>query len=93
MDRASYPDSRGPGFEPWLFHLKKISLLYLEPSGSSELDVWSLSCILGDTRFRQKSRFAKSNNVLLAWPDMTFLSLSVHYFNNRMEKVGYHAMK
>ena len=41
----------------------------------------------------KKSRFAKSNNVLLAWPDMTFLSLSVHYFNNRMEKVGYHAMK
>ena len=24
---------------------------------------------------------------------LTFLSLSVHYSNNRMEKVGYHAMK
>ena len=44
-DRGSSSDARGPGFEPWPLHLKKIPLLYPKPSGSLELGVWSLSCI------------------------------------------------
>ena len=47
VDRASSSDAWGPGLEPRPLHLKKIPLLYPKPSGSSELGVWSLSCIGG----------------------------------------------
>ena len=53
VDRASSSDARGPGFDPRPLHLKNTTSLP-KPSGSSELGLWSLSCIGGDTGFRPK---------------------------------------
>ena len=64
VDRASSSDARGPGFEPRPIHLKKIPLLYPKPSGSSELDVWSLSC-MGVTPGSDKKKIHELVEIML----------------------------